>query len=63
MFNVAITAISCKEDCYDQQMEENHSGLCTDKLQPVCGCDGKTYDNECYANRVGVRVVEHRPCN
>lgn len=32
--------------------------LCTDILDPVCGCNGVTYDNSCKADNAGV-VIDH----
>ena len=50
---------SCEEasnSCYDEEMEKNHSGICTKDCPGVTGCDGKFYCNECEANSVGIEV-------
>jgi hypothetical protein len=35
---------------------------CTEQYAPVCGCDDRTYDNECFANAAGVSVAREGAC-
>ena len=35
---------------------------CIEIFQPVCGCDGETYSNECFAWSNGVNVGHDGPC-
>ena len=36
--------------------------VCTSNYDPVCGCDGTTYSNECVANSTGVSAAYAGEC-
>jgi len=36
--------------------------ICTEREDPVCGCDNKTYGNACKAARAGVNVGQKGAC-
>lgn len=35
---------------------------CDDTISYVCGCDGRTYDNDCLATQARVRLASPQPC-
>lgn len=56
-FSTAMLLLSCNKDCYDAELAKQYeSAMCTADCPGVVGCDGKTYCNECEANRQGIRV-------
>jgi hypothetical protein len=42
-----------EEPCIDPSKIDRDM-MCIELWEPVCGCDGKTYSNTCYAEREGV---------
>ena len=69
-FLLLIAVISCSKDkennnenCIDESLIDITS-VCIEIYDPVCGCDGKTYPNYCYASTFsGVKSFTEGPCD
>ncbi len=49
-------------DCDGVGYCEKKPAVCPQVFKPVCGCDGKTYSNECMANLNGISVAHIGQC-
>ncbi len=49
--------------CGEEGQCRKRPRLCPDRYDPVCGCDGNTYDNNCLANLAGTTIAQSGECD
>jgi hypothetical protein len=56
-----IMSCSKQDECIEE--DNKYTGACPQNIELVCGCNNKTYNNSCEAQRDGVISWSDGECN
>jgi hypothetical protein len=62
--SMVLSSCGKEGECPDPGLKRRNTfAICQDIYKPICGCDGKTYGNECEARVEGIRVAFEGECD
>jgi META domain/Kazal-type serine protease inhibitor domain len=62
LFSLLLLNCTKENNNNDCVGEPNQDCICTEQYQPVCGCNGITYGNNCFASCEGISEVIEGEC-